>query len=75
MSREHDFKRFTNLQQKYGVLLDVNMDLNEKFTKLQEKYDELFNEIKLDLKFLELNWLKDTPIIEGLKKKYKDFSR
>ena len=58
-------EKLKRLQKKYDIICNVNVDLREGFTKL-------LNMIKNDLRFLELNWLKDTPIIEGLRKKYRD---
>jgi len=48
-------------------------ELISKLNKLQAKYDKLLKQIKYDLKYLELNWLKDTPIIKGMRKNYNDF--
>ena len=61
------------LQEKYSILYDINVDLNEALIKCEAKYDKLLKQIKYDLNFLGLNWLKDTPIIKGLKKNYNNF--
>jgi len=51
--------------------ITVMLDNIEKLVKQsQEKYRLLLNEIRTDLKFLEFNWLKGTPVIDGLMKKY-----
>ena len=45
MTSVNDFKRFIALQQKYGILYESNADLNERFTKLEAKYDKLIKAI------------------------------
>lgn len=70
MTRENDLKRFKTIQEKYGILCDVNEDLNEKLTKLQAKYNKLIKALrKLDNKTFDIVDFETTLKIRNLIKK------
>ena len=54
MVSNKEFKRFITLQQKYGILYNANADLNEKFTKLEAKYEKLIKNFLTDLESISI---------------------